>query len=485
MVLRGAIAIAAASTFPLRRGYAGEAMGSAGEKMMLSDTAVADLQKSIKGPVILPSSPEYEMARRVWSPAIDRRPALIAKCTSVADIQATVQFARSNNILTAVRCGGHSYNGDSMADKGLVIDLTPLNGLEVDTAKKVAFVNGGAMLGELDSATVPHGLATTNGTVSHTGIGGLATGIGQGRLARRLGYTIDNIRGVEVVTPDGRLVRANAKENPDLYWAIRGGSGNFGIVTKFEMQLHEFDPNLATFGFTFPLAKAKDVMNLYFELSDKVPNDMSLSCGLATAENGETTVSLNGNHLGSLESAQKIIAAIDKLGEPLRKRFDTVEYVKVQSQGDGPLLSTRTLYMKSGFFSHVDSKLADVVVDRMTKAPMPRTSVRFGLQGGAANKIPSTATAFPYRDVLHQCASDGIWAEPKDGPALRKHADETWALLAPMTNGGFYVNYYVDPSDADIRRAFKGNYERLVEVKTKYDPTNFFHLNPNIKPRKA
>ncbi len=483
MLLRGALAVTAASWVP-RRSYAADAVSSTGETVMLSDAAIADLQKSIKGSLVLPSNPEYDTARRVWSPNVNKYPALIAKVTSVEDIQATIQFARRHNLLTAVKCGGHEYNGHGMADKGLTIDLGGFGGVQVDKTKKLAFVNGGAMLGELDEATIPSNLAVTNGTANHTGIGGLATGLGQGRLSRVLGYTIDNLRSIELITPEGKLVRANAKENPDLFWAVRGGGGNFGIVTKFELQLHEIDPNnLTSFGYTFPVAKAKDVLKYYFEMADKVPNEMALSSGVTTAENGEISVSFNGNFWGSPEEAQKLLAGIDRFGEPTRKRFDKADYLKVQSAGAGPKLSTRTLYMHSGFFDKVDSKIPDVVVDRLTKAPMPRAGIRFSQQAGAASKVAANATAYPYRKVLHQCAADGNWLDPKDGPALRQYANESWDLLKPMSNGGFYINYYCDPTEDDMKRAYGANYEKLSEVKAKYDPTNFMKLNFNIKPK--
>ncbi len=479
------VAVAAASVFPPGRGHAGEALGSTGESVLLSDAAVADLRKSIAGELILPSSPGYEVARRVWSPIIDRRPALIARCTSVSDIKAALQFARRYNVLTAVRCGGHSAGGYAVADGALVIDLGRFNGVEVDPERKIAWVSGGALLGDLDRATASHGLATTAGVVSHTGVGGLATACGQGRLARKYGYTIDNIRGVEMLTPDGRLLVANAHENPDLYWAIRGGGGNFGIVTKFEFQLHEFDPHVTSFSYAWPLEKGRAVFESYFELSAQVPAEMSLGAALSTSHDGETTASLSGTYLGAPEAAEKLLASIGRLGAPLKKRFEGFEYVKLQSIGDGPLLSSRSAYDRSGFFNHIDARLSDVVVDQVTKVPMPGSVVRFTQQGGMPSKVAVNATAFADRDAQHQCIVSVDWTDPKDATACRKHADDTWNAIAPLSDGGFYINWATHTDDAQIRRTFRGNYPRLVKVKTQYDPTNFLHLNPNIKPRAA
>ena len=224
----------------------------------------------------------------------DLRPALIARCASAEDVQNAVRFARSHDLLVAVRCGGHTYAGHSGCNGGMVIDLRPIDAIEVDPQAQIARVGGGSLLGGMDRATMAHGLATTAGVISHTGIGGLATGGGQGRLQRKFGLTVDNIRAVEVVTADGRLLRASATENPDLYWAVRGGGGNFGIVTKFEMQLHKVDAEVSTFSYTFPIARAPDLMKLYFDFSAAATDELSVSAGLRTSAKGETTVSISG-----------------------------------------------------------------------------------------------------------------------------------------------------------------------------------------------
>jgi FAD/FMN-containing dehydrogenase len=427
---------------------------------MLSDAAVANLQKSLRTPVILPSSADYNAARRVWAPWIDRRPALIAKCASAAEVQSAVQFAKAHDLLTAVRCGGHSYAGYSMCDGGMVIDLSPFNSAEVDVGKKIARVTGGALLGNLDRAGAAHGLATTAGVVSHTGIGGLATGGGQGRLARKFGLTLDNIRGVEIVTADGRLLRANATENPDLYWAVRGGGGNFGVVTTFELQLHELDPTVTSFSYTYPLAQAKDILRLYLDMSANASDDMGLSAGLRSSDKGPTTVSISGTYIGSRQAAEAALAPVIKYGSPISTRIEAMDYVKLQSIADGSLFSTRLSYMRSGFFSHVDPKVIDIMVDYMSRPTTPpRASARFAQQGGAISRI--------------------------DAALSIKHVRELWSAVAPMSTGGVYPNIAYDDGEERIRKSYRGNYNRLAEVKAKYDPTNFFHMNPNIKPRRS
>jgi FAD/FMN-containing dehydrogenase len=483
MLLRGAIAVAAASASPWRTASAASAVNNAGAEIELTDANIADLQKSIQGTVILPSSSDYNEERRVWSPAFDRKPALIVKATSTKDVQAAVQFARAHDILTAVRCGGHSYAGFSMVDNGMVIDLKLFNGVTVDPTKKIAHVAGGALLGNLDRATAPHKLATTAGVVSHTGVGGLATGGGQGRLGRKFGLTCDNNLGVEMVLADGSIVRANAKENPDLYWAVRGGSGNFGIVTDFEFQLHEYDGIVTSLSYTFPAEKAKDLMKVFAEMSAKAPLELTLSGGLRTSDRGETACSLSGTFLGTKQAGEAAFAAVASLGAPINTRIDEMEYVKLQSIADGNVHSDRFGYGKYAFFRQLDPKFVDMVLDYVTRANTPRTAISFGTQGGMIAKVKENATAYANRDGIYQCGISTNWKAGEDATAGHKHVREVLAMIEPASTGGFYINELYDDTEERIRKSFRGNYARLVDIKTKVDPTNFFHLNPNIKPK--
>ncbi len=486
-LLRGALAVTAVSALPMRRGYAGEALASTGEKVFLSDSDLKDLQRSLAGPVILPSDATYDQERRVWSPIVDNRPAVIAKCTSLDDIRAALQFARNHNLLTAIRCGGHNSAGTSMAHGGITLDLSPFNGVEVDASGKIARVKGGSFLGDLDRATVPLGLGTTAGVVSHTGIGGLATGIGQGRLARSRGYTIDNIRGVTVMTADGDLLHADASENSDLHWAVRGGGSNFGIVTEFELQLHEMDPTVTSFSFTYPAAKAEAAFKTLFELGDRGPNEMSLGARIATDGRGETTSSsFSGTFIGAPAEARKILDPyLKKLGDPIRERFDGINYVTLQSIGDGPLLSEVYAHSETGFFNHVDDHVAEAFAEYGTRYASPHTSIGLSQQGGIANRVARDATAFPHRDTIYQCTVGTQWFDPKDGAKQRKYAKDCWSVIGEMSAGGFYVNSAVTSTETDLRRIYADNLNRLVEIKNKYDPTNFLRLNINIKPTSA
>ncbi len=370
-----------------------------------------------------------------------------------------------------------------MADGGMTIDISGFRGVEVDEANKVAYVKGGSILRNLDEATIPLGVVTTAGVVSHTGVGGLATGIGQGRLARKFGYTIDNVRGVKVLTPDGRHLRADASQNSDLYWGVRGGGSNFGIVTEFEIQLYDFDPTVTSISYTYPISKAADVYKTLFELGEVVPNAMSLSGGVRTSGGGETTCSLGGNYAGPQAEAQKILDPyLKKLGDPLRTRMSEVDYLWLQGIADGDLRAKSATYYQSGFFNHVDEKIADEVADYATKNTFPGAQIQFGQQAGKTATVAPDATAYPHRDTKFQFTTDVHWADRREGPANRKFADDAAAVIRPMGSGGFYVNLAVGPSEADVREAYAGNYNRLVEVKNKYDPDNFMRLNVNIKP---
>ncbi len=485
--LRSALVVTAASAFSGRHSLAADipAVGNHGKKVVLSDDAILDLQKNLRGAVILPSNPEYDATRRLWNGVFDLRPALIARCASAEDVQNAVRFARSHDLLVAVRCGGHTYAGHSGCNGGMVIDLRPIDAIEVDPQAQIARVGGGSLLGGMDRATMAHGLATTAGVISHTGIGGLATGGGQGRLQRKFGLTIDNIRAVEVVTADGRLLRASAAENPDLYWAVRGGGGNFGIVTKFEMQLHKVDAEVSTFSYTFPIARAQDLMKLYFDFSAAAPDELSVGAGLRTSAKGETTVSISGGYIGAPEAAEKLLAPIKSLGTPVATRVGGIDYVKLQSAADAATAVGRGYYTRVAFHTRGDEKLGAAMIDVMTKAPVPGMSLGFSQQGGASGRVAQDATAFANRDAQYQISLSMDWDDPQEGPDKTKNSRERWAQIKPLTDGGVYVNHAVDDDLTEIPKNYRGNYARLADLKAKFDPTNFFHLNANIAPKAA
>ncbi len=485
--LRSAVAITAGSAFT-GRAYAAEtkATGYKGNKVTLSDAAVMDLQKSLRGAVLLPTSPDYEETRKLWNGEFNNlNPAMIAKVATAEDVQNAVRFARAHDLLVAVRCGGHSYMGQSSCDGGLVIDMRAIGDVQVDAAAKTARVGGGALLGAMDAATMKYGLATTAGVIAHTGIGGLATGGGQGRLQRNFGMTVDNIRGVEVVTADGRLLKANATENADLYWAVRGGGGNFGIVTAFDMQLHAIDPKVTSYNFAFPMSRVKDAMKFYLDFSANAPDSLSVSFGLRSPEKGEATCSISGGFIGTPQAAEKLLEPIKVLGTPVgTPRLSDIEYVKIQSAGDAANPHGGHYYMRVAYQNTPDMKLGEHVIEVMSRAPVPGLNLGFSQQGGAGARVPVEATAYANRPAQYQLALQTKWEDPAQGPDLIKKVRERWNDIKPATNGGFYVNHAADEDMNEAAKNYGANYPRLVEIKTKYDPTNFFHRNFNIVPKK-
>ncbi len=490
-LLTTAMSVFAASTFPAGNGFAADfqAVGSQGEKVALNEAAIADLQKHNKGGVILPTSADYETARKIWNGSFNNRhPALIVRCADNNDVISAVQFARRHNLLTAVRCGGHSYSGQSTCDGGLVIDLGPYNTTVVDPGKKIARVDGGSMLRSLDRASEKYGLATTAGYVSHTGVGGLTTGGGQGRLQRKFGLSIDNLLSVDVVTADGKLLHADANENPDLFWAVRGGGGNFGIVTMFEFQLHELSPIVTSFNYTYAMADAVDVFKFYFDFNDQASDDMVAGAGMRRGAEGAPTVSISGTFIGSQKEAEAQLAPLAKFSKkPINARVGEARYADLQAGADNENAAGREFYSRYAFFNHVDPKLPEALVKTFMRGdgPPARTSMSIGSQGGVSGRIPENATAYAHRDAPYQLSTSADWIEKSEGQGLMKFCRESHAALLPYSDGGFYINQTTDEGEKQIRDNYRGNYERLVDAKTKYDPTNFFHLNANIRPRKA
>ncbi|MCB2106067.1 MAG: FAD-binding oxidoreductase [Rhodobacteraceae bacterium] len=484
--LSSAITVTAASSFPVGLGLAADlqAVAPKGDKVTISEGMVSDLQKSIKGDVVLPDSEQYEAARKIWNASFDKRPSMIVQCADSNDVVSAVQFARTNNVLMAVRCGGHSYSGQSTTNGGLVIDLSRMQNAEVDANARTCRIQGGALLGNLDRAAAEYGLATTAGFVSHTGVGGLATGGGHGRLMKKFGLTLDNNLGVEMVTADGRLVKANADENADLYWAVRGGGGNFGIVTQFEFQLYQMDPMVTSFAYTFPIEAAPDVMKFYFEWDAEQPDETASSLGLRRNAQGEAAVAIGGTYIGTPDQAEKALGKLVTFGKPIIGRITSANYVTMQAAADRIYAHGRYYYSKSGFFDRVDAKLPEVMLEYFMKHPTAKAGISAASHGGAAGRVPMDATAYAHRDAKYQISISVDWDKSEDGPGWLKYARDYWSVMEPLSDGGFYVNTTDDDRENTIRKNYRGNYERLVDIKTAWDPDNAFRLNANIPPRR-
>jgi FAD/FMN-containing dehydrogenase len=455
-----------------------------GREITLRGTDIRDLAAKMRGQLLLASDEGYDKARQVMNPSFDKRPALIAQPSGAADVQAVVSFARAHNLLVAVKCGGHSASGQSTCDRGLQIDLAKFRGVRVDPRARRAWVEGGTLLGEVDHECMAHGLVAPLGTVSHTGVGGLTTGGGFGRLTRRFGMSIDNLESVDVVTADGQLRHASAKENPDLFWGVRGGGGNFGIVTSFEFALQPMQRDVVAGFLNFPMARARDVLGMYAQYAATAPDELYLDPVLVLpARGGPGLVSLEVCYSGPQQQAEAALAPIRKLGKPDQDTLKVHAYVDVQRGNDTGDSRAIASYLKGGFVANMPEQLVSSIVDGLQADP-DRTSVLFFQHcGGAASRQPENATAFAQRDSVANMMAIAAWRQGAADPAPHMQATRKyWATLEPFTRG-FYVNDLAREATAkDINSNFRGNYPRLVKIKKTYDPTNLFRLNANIQP---
>ncbi len=455
-----------------------------GKEVTLSQSAVTEFSKALRGRLLLPGSEGYDDARRVLNASVDKYPALIAQCMGAADVRESVNFARDHDLLVAVKCGGHSSAGKSTCDGGLMIDLSPLQGVRVDPEARTAWVPGGSLLGAMDAEAMAFGLVTTAGTVSHTGVGGLTTGGGYGRLARRFGLSLDNVLGVDIVTADGVLRHANAEENPDLYWAVRGGGGNFGVVTNFQFRLHPMNRQVVGGRVVFPLEQARQVLNFYADYAAEAPDelyvDFAMAQGPGDAPGG---CLLSVCYSGPMDQAERVLAPIRKAGKPVSDTLEAMDYVSLQKSGDWDDPRGRGFYMKPGFLNGIDPKLADHLVDGFD--PHPERRIGFFMQhsGGAISRVPTKATAFAHRNVSHVMGVTVGWAVPnvQDPTPHMDAARRYWSGVEPFTDG-FYTNDMTEETGEVINANYRENFPRLVSLKNRYDPGNLFRLNANIEP---
>ena len=441
------------------------------------------LADSFDGELILPDSANYDATRAVWNAMIDRRPACIAICKSVADVQRVVKFARANNLTLAVRGGGHNAAGLASVDGGLVIDLRPMRDVVVDPARRIARAGGGATWGDFDRATAAHGLAATGGAVSTTGIAGLTLGGGLGWLMRSYGLACDNIVGAEVVTADGRVVRASASENADLFWALRGGGGNFGVVTTFEFQLHEVSTILGGM-LIYPIARARDVLRVYRDVTRNAPDALTVFAAMMHAPDGTPVVALAMCYHGPVSEGEKAIAAIRSFGSPIAGEVGPIPYTALQSMLDAGFPSGLQVHWRSEFAAALPDELIDSLVASFKDVKSPLSALLIEQFGGAVKRVPADATAFDQRDATYNMVIVSRWLTPLDADANVKWARATSDAVKPYGTGTVYVNYIGAGESPDrVRASFSpAKFARLAEVKRKYDPTNLFRTNQNIPP---
>ena len=450
--------------------------------LLLGEPAVEEFKKSLRGQLLRPDDEGYDQARNVWNGMTDKRPGLIIQCAGVADVINAVNFARDNRLLVAVRGGDHSVAGHSVCEGGIMIDLSRMKSVRVDAVKRTARAEGGAKWRDFDHETQAFGLATTGGTNSDTGIAGLTLGGGLGWLAGKYGLACDNLLSADVVTADGRFLTASARENQDLFWALRGGSGNFGIVTSFEYQLHQVGPVLAGM-VVHPFERAREVLRFYSDFSSNIPDEVNTIGALLTSPDGLPVVAIAVCYNGSVDKGEEVLRPLREFGPPRADQIGPIPYMALQTMLDAAFPRGRQYYWKEHLIKHISDAAIDTMIEYFAVVPSPFTVLGFQQFGNAANRVGQDETAFSHRDALYDCLMLSGWESPSEAERNIKWTRELYDAMQPSLHAGIYVNALGEDSEQRIRAAYRPKtYDRLVALKSKYDPTNLFRLNPNIKP---
>jgi hypothetical protein len=448
----------------------------------LQASAIAQLRQSLRGELVLSDNANYEQARRVWNGMVDKRPLAIVYCSGPEDVVRAVHFAHAQSVPIAVRSGGHNVAGLSVCDGGVVIDLSRMKAIEIDREHRMARAEAGLSLGEFDTATQAWGLATTMGINSDTGIAGLTVGGGFGKLGRKYGLTCDNLLAAEIVTADGRTLRASPTENADLFWGIRGGGGNFGIVTAFEYRLHPVGPKLLAGSVLHNYADARHAMGFYAEFSRNAPDELCLDAALVTTASGEKYFNISACYAGPLEDGQVAIEPLRKFGRPVEERIAPTPYLQIQSAGDSIFPRGRRYYWKAQFLRELTEPAIDTLLAAYATAPSANSLLVLQQVGGAIARVPRSETPYVNRDALYDCFPVAIWDDSADDDAQIRWARELWMAMRPFSTGGVYANNLGDEGTDRVEAAYGENYPRLEALKNKYDPGNLFRLNQNIRP---
>jgi FAD/FMN-containing dehydrogenase len=458
-----------------------QALAASGKQMTLRQAEIADLRARLRGDVLQPGVADYEHARRIWNGAFDRRPALIARCMAAADVVQAVDFARSHDLLTAVRGGGHSLSGQSVCDGGMMIDLAPMKAIHIDPAARTARVEAGVLLGDFDREAQAFGLATTAGTVTHTGVAGLTLGGGFGRLARKFGLTCDNLLSVDIVTADGTLRTANERENADLFWGVRGGGGNFGVVTSFEFRLHPVGPVLLGGMLLFPFVNAGATVSSLLDIAANAPDELYLTPTLILLPDGQRAIAAEACYCGSVAAGERAVSSLWHVAKPIGGEIAPKPYVELQRGLDAVSVPGRNYFYKSGFVKRVTPALIEEVVQRFTAAPPCVTAIPLIHTGGAISRVKADATACWNRSAERDLLVQSDWADRAETGRNIEAVRTLWRALQPFTEG-YYVNTDTPDDEQRLRLTYGLNYARLVQLKNKFDPSNLFRLNANIRP---
>jgi len=479
---RSAIAAGVAGSWPWLSSCRAEtgipAVSLDGSEIELERAAVNELTESLSGPVMLAGDPQYDTARKIWNGMHDKHPALIARCLNAQDVSQAVTFARERELLVAVRGGGHSWPGKSVCEGGLMIDLSQMNTVRADPNQRRAFAGGGAVLYGLDTAAREHGLITTAGVVSHTGVGGFTLGGGFGRLNRKFGLAIDNLKSAEIVTADGQVRRVSEEQEPDLFWAIRGGDGNFGVVTEFEYQLHPFAHDVLSGMIMWPIEQAREVLDFYVGWHSRLSDDLYVGPVMLTSPEGQGILAMEVVYAGDPTAGEKELAPVLRVGKPIENGVGLNDYMMMQTQEDAMAHFGIRSYAKNGMVRDVTPELVDAMIGAYR--PDPRIALFTHTCGGAVSRVDELATAFPHRNAQTMLVFASLWDDPAQDEEAITSTRDWYNQLEPFM-GGYYQNI-----EFEIDAAAAGNYgpayRRLTEVKGRFDPMNLFRLNSNVKP---
>lgn len=452
---------------------------------------IEQLKNKIKGQIVLPNDPSFDKVREIWNAMIDRRPAIIVQCAEASDVPHAISFARENALEITIRGAGHNIAGNALCDNGVMIDFSNMKNVRVDSEKRRAYVEPGATLGDFDMAVQSHGLAMPVGINSTTGIAGLTLGGGFGWLTRKYGMTVDNLVSADVVTADGKKLRASENENADLFWAIRGGGGNFGVVTQFEFKLYPVGPEILAGLIVFPFEQAKQVLTQYRKFIESTPEELNVWVVLRQAPplpflpadvHGKEVVVLAVFYAGDVAQGKKLIEPLRLFGDPHGEHIGAQPYTEWQKAFDPLLTPGARNYWKSHNFTELSDGALNSMIEFAGKQPSPQCEIFIGLIAGAPNRVPADAMAYGNRDAKFVLNVHGRWETAADDETCITWAREFFKASATYASAGAYVNFMTEDEEERVAAAYGSNYDRLVQIKKHYDPENVFHLNQNIKP---
>ncbi len=460
--------------------------------MKLADNIIQTLENKIKGNVLLPKNEGYEEVRKLWNGRFDPRPAVIVQCTDADDITVSVNIARKNNLPLSVKGGGHSYAGNSICDDGLAIDLSPMNSIQIDPDKKIARVDGGATIGEFDREAQQYGLATTGGTCSTTGVGGYTLGGGTGYLSRKYGTASDNLIAADVVTAAGKQIRANKDGNSDLFWALRGGSGNFGVVFSFEYKLHEVGPEVLAGQIVYPFEDAPEVLRHYRDFMNSAPDEIQCYAFILRVPpipafpekfHNKLAIDLVVCYTGDAADGEEALHELRNFGDPILDGVFVQPYTELQQAFDAGLAEKgRRWYSKTHYLNELSDEAINTMLKQAEQLPGPFSVAYVEAEGGAIGRVDPAETAFPHRDASYAMHIFPGWIDPENDDKCIEQARKFHSAMAPFATGGAYVNLLGGDEQEGIKAAFGENYEKLTRIKKKWDPENLFSKNHNINP---